>query len=503
MKACNFVAACLPSVHAHIKLALEEKPGFMNEESINGCLLSKVDKYLSSIGVVLTKKGYKVSNNMFDRYVKRKLNVFNSKPFLKNIELIVDSGGYQIQQGFLEKDEIPKFIDGYYDYFIDKYHNKYSYAFNLDLAPGSSWCPFDSYEEMEELNIYSFKKAQSLQTESKKKQIYVHHFRTPKILKAYRRALFKENLADGFDHFATGGLVSFSRIGDIPPYVMYMTPLLDVIYYLSNNKCNKFRFHVLGGAEWKEMVGHKFFEKHIKETLGIDIQITYDSSTFFRTSCLGKFIFRPLPNKVLRSVSIKPTDLSTPIDYRDGFIDEECRTKEKLFYELCNEASYKYGLPKINKQIEPIYGQKNTFSNVIYSYSLFHMLNVFKIVEGWCEEFVEENYPLYKDNKEFELINNIEEFMCKLSGGEKMNKRLVGIKAQAIFNSLHTIDEFKKSPEEVMKKCEYLIEKYMSGDECEKFSKDKHSLIADNSVIEQKQQKKVFGKYREDEIKRF
>jgi hypothetical protein len=41
---------------------------------------------------------------------------------------------------------------------------------------------------------------------------------------------FSLHHADNFDNFSTGGLVSFDR-NNLPPYIMYMIPLVEIIHY--------------------------------------------------------------------------------------------------------------------------------------------------------------------------------------------------------------------------------------------------------------------------------
>src|SRR5690606_23175252 len=142
-----------------------------------------------------------------------------------------------------------------------------------------------------------------------------------------------------------------------------------------------FRFHVLGGSEWKEIIGHKFFERHIKEVFDIDVQITFDSSTYFKTICLGRYTFRPMDEYIFRKLLLRPENLYR-IDNRErnrGIY----KTESELFYEMVNEAVTPYGIKPINPENTPLYVD-GTMPRIVYTYGLFQQLALFKNLEEWC-----------------------------------------------------------------------------------------------------------------------
>jgi hypothetical protein len=109
-----------------------------------------------------------------DDFVKRYLKIFDKivdKEYLKDSIIMVDSGGYQVQCGYVTREQIPKFIDMYYNDFILNNYNKYTYAFTLDLAPGFEHCPFKSWKDLEDINFSSYRNAASLDKKIREKLI--------------------------------------------------------------------------------------------------------------------------------------------------------------------------------------------------------------------------------------------------------------------------------------------------------------------------------------------
>jgi hypothetical protein len=495
MKAGNFVCAALPAVHTHIVNAIKDNPNDIDEKKVNKFFIANTDKFLSSAGVVMTKN-CKINNKMLDKYEKI-LKKFRNTKFLENCELIIDSAGFQIQQGYLDRKEIPKWIDLYHDKFIPRNYKLFDKAFSLDIAPGAHTCPFKSFDEVRDLNKYSYEKVKKYPQEIKNKMIYIHHFRTPNLHEIYHDMLFKDDYADGIKNFSTGGLVSFSRVGkDIPPYIMYVIPMLEILHYAIEKGIKKFRFHVLGGSEWKEILGHKFFERHIKELFDIDVQITFDSSTFFKTLCLGRYTFNPTNDYEIKKMSIRPEELNFKA------VHSNMMTKKERFCHLVNEAIEPFGMTNLDST-KPLYEcskckipfdsgfskiertcpncntlDKETLPRLTYTYGLFQLLHLFKKCEIWHKDFVDKNYSFYKEPEKFN--QKVEKYLTTLHGEDRLNIKNIRIKAISVYNSLELIEQYKKNPKKALDKCKMIIQNYMVGDECHELKKEAQISTFDN-----------------------
>jgi hypothetical protein len=528
MPAGNFVCAALPSVHTQMINTIKElkETGgedlvhkFLSEESLDSFFKENVNKFLTSIGIILPrlpnqatghgksqfstevakirKNGPRITKNNIEKYSEI-LKKFNNTPFLKNCELIIDSAGFQIQQFYLDNTEIPTYIDLFHDEFMANRDNEFDWAFTLDIAPGGSHCPFDTFEEMEQLCRHSYSKASALPEDIRNKMLYIHHFRTIKIHKIYKKLL--DDYGQNFTNFSTGGLVSFGRSGS-PPFIMYAIPLIEVLNHVLDRGLTSFRFHVLGGSEWKEILGHKFFERHIKEEFGIDVQITYDSTTLFKTLCLGRYTFRPdETTKTIKKLSLREADLH---QFDDAL--QDCDNYKELFYDLVNESVRAHGMAGLEYGIDEIYvtGNKQTskysklerefagfgsnregydgrITRLAYSYGMLQILRLFKVVENWCEDYVDELYPQFIDglnNKDTQskLNHRIEEIMILLNGGNSISKN-INLKAVTIGNTLELISEFKRDRAKGLAKCDHLVNAYMMKDECHDLRPKSHKV---------------------------
>ncbi len=498
-KAGNFVCAALPSIWTHVTNTIKDHPEYLSDESVNCFFKNNVDKFLTSIGVVIPRlpkdpnkrrqilKRGRMTPELIKKYVTF-LEKFNQSDFLKDTERIIDSAAYSMQIGYFDRAEIPQFIDLYYREFLEKQPSNYNYAFLLDIASGSIDCPFNSFEDLSALADESYKTALSLSDDIRKKLIYVHHFRTPSTNNIYKNLLNK--YGEGFSNFGTGGLVSFSRTGKIPPYIMYAVPLAHIINHARNRNLKKFRFHVLGGSEWKEILGHKFFERHVKELFDIDLQITFDSSTLFKTLCLGRYTFqvdheqKKISKLTLRS-KFKNNYVGIP-----GSDRYNNKTNEEVFCDLVNEAIVSSGMKPLSlkdvnlydgldvDETEELSGFTNehlsssgVLSRLSYTYGMFQLLRLFKIAEDWCNEMVDTMYEKFMSKHSLDVMKTnevIDKFMIMLNGGETFSDNLLKYRSLAIHNSLDLLAELKTNPKSTLEKCDWIIEEFMSRDEHEK-----------------------------------
>lgn len=489
----NFVSAALPSIATHCKNTIADHSDYLADEQVASFFHSNINKFLTSIGVVISKlsndpvlrKKQISSNRMSTDLVKKYVNIleqFNSYRFLKGTERIIDSGAFSLQVGYFDRVEIPQFIDLYHHEFLANQSHNFDYAFLFDVAPGAKECPFYSFRDMYDLANESYRIAGTLNENVRNKLIYVHHFRTPNINKIYKKLL--QDHAHNFQHFSTGGLVSFSKTGDSPPVIMYVIPLIHIIQHAKQRNLKKFRFHVLGGSEWKDIIGHKFFQRHIKELFDIDVEITFDSSTLFKTMCLGRYTFMPdFESKGIRKLSLR-SEKQHLYDEGRRSSKKNLKTNAETFCELVNEAITPHGMKPLNLDeidlydgyIPPVDGIINehtspsgSMNRLTYTYGMFQLLRLFKIVEDWCDEFVDELYPLYVSGNEEDKIkinNRLENIMMQLNGGEVLSAT-VAAKSTTIINSLELLNSLKKNPDNVLNVCDELIDIYMAKSECE------------------------------------
>lgn len=441
----NFVAAGLPSMQHHLDSALMDHPDLVNEESINKLFVDNVNKFLTSFGVVL-RRDVVIDNFLVVRYLKR-LNKMISKPYMKNCQITVDSAGYQIQQGYMQREDIPKFIDIYYDDFIINNHQLFDKAFTLDISFGFNFNPFESWKDVKYLNYKSYEKAIQLPDEVRHKMLYIHHFRTPRLYEVSRE-LFS-NMASDFKYFGTGGLVSLSNTKNTPPCVMYVVPLMDVVKHAVDNNMKEISFHVLGETEFKSVLVHCFLEYHVKQTFGIDLTITYDSSTIFKTLGVGRYTYYMDDNHKIWKLPLTSEDIKN--SFKGG------STSEDIWYDIINEACTPYGMSKINKASQPMYYDNGGFNRLFYAYCVFQMFHLFKKTTEYCRDVVKKLYPYYLDNDELGFSQRLRPYMLGFNNGRDTRK--VDFRISNLFNTLRVLSDMD------FDYTKYLVDEYMAAEE--------------------------------------
>lgn len=450
----GFVCAALPSVIQHVSTMDKYHPDYMEYDKINSFMLGECNKYLSSVGVAINK-GKPIDSNIFKRYQKM-FDGFLSKSFMKNIEIIIDSAGFQFQCGHIPTKDVSDFVKMYHD-FLEKNIDNFKFAFLFDPVPGATRSIVESYDQMEKLNVESFEAAAKMPQNVRDKMLYIHHFRTPKINQLYKKMMFELNLSDYFTNFSTGGLVAFSRSGvGNPPCVMYVVPLIAIITQALKRGLKKFRFHVLGATEFKDILFHKFIEHHVKKLYDIELEITYDSSTIFKTLMMGRYLYVPDPTDyTIWKMSLRSDSLH--MNFRSK------GTAEDYFYTLLNEMSEQYLFKSLNKQNEPVYeiiDGKQRITRIMYTYGIFFILKLFNLCGIWCSDIVSKLYPLYESGQIYEFDNSIENQLFKFNNGK--NSKIITSRTSTFYNSLKMLEKLD------LEYCDYLIESYMSCDEPEK-----------------------------------
>ena len=420
----NFINSAIPSLISHIESLLKYNSDHVDKSQIENLLNDYIDKYLSTIGIALTK-GEAITPHIVKRY-GRIFKKIKSKSYFKNIELTIDSGGYQIQNGFMNKQDVYKYIDIYYNNFLPNYYNNLDYAFMVDIAPGINYQIFDNYDEMLSMNKYSYEMASKLPEDIRKKLIYIHHFRTKQINDVYMK-LYDSGMFNGFYNFSTGGLINTNKTFT-EPVILFAIPLIPVLTHIIKSKIKKFRYHALGIGSYKDIIIHRMLEYHIKETYDIDIEITYDSSTVFKTLAVSRFIYYPdIETKTISKMFVREQDM-------DNYFLNNKTTKE-LLIETLNKTVDKYGMKLIENS--NIYSKEGTISNVIYTYGYFQMMKLYKLIDEWSIEFVKNNYHLYKSGDFAEFSKNISDFLNKLNSNNPT--RSTFNRQSALINTLDMI----------------------------------------------------------------
>lgn len=421
---------------------------YLKEPDINKFLLHNVDKFLYSFGSGLSYKRQKMGKSHVSKII-REVNKIRNRPFMKDTKLYIDSGGFQVAMGAILPEDMPDFINVYHE-FIKNNRSSFDYAFNLDLPPGPNTNVFKSYEQLEDLNRQSYTMTSELSQEVKDQMIYVHHFRTPSLYKTWRKFLFEENLAKGFTHFATGGIVAGLESDLSIPAIIYTLPISEVLLYAKSINLKKFNFHVLGASNYIDIFYHKLFSHHIKQVHNIDINITYDSSAIFKALTVARIMPTLTENNTVMKMDIR----SNILDLR---FEKNMTKKDTLFY-MMNKLAEIYGFTELDRNNVDIYdSETNSMTRVVHMYLMMMNLRNFKQLEIMSEELVDKVYPYYTSGDIEQFDKLCFEHSRKMNQGKNTKKQKA--KISSIAKSLNILTNLDCDYNE------YLIKKFMSNDD--------------------------------------
>lgn len=463
MNAGNYVCAGVDTYVTLMSKFIDTTPGFFDDEQLKEMMNASINSFLFSFGTGINYKSKKLSKNHVKKFLENN-EACITRPFMSDTKMLWDSGGFQIANGAMYTKDMPNFIDLYYD-LINQHKTKYTNAFILDLPPGPGSADiFNNYDEVEAINRLSYQKCAALPQDVKDKVIYIHHFRSPALYDTWMKFL-DEGLADGYNYFGTGGIVA-SMSSDIKiPIIIYAVPLTSILNYALKKKMKSFKFHVLGGANFRDVFCHKLFEHHVKVVHDIDLTITYDSSAIFKGLAIGRYVQVLDKNNNIMKMDLRSNSL--PMRFRDENI-----THEDNVYKICNALAKKHGFALLNKVDHPIYDKETgSLNRSVHMYLIGHIFQMYRYVEQASEQMVEAVYPLWeKDPAEFNA--NCIDFTAKLNQGKKSAK----LKAKS---SLWTsLDFLSKLDEE---KAKDVVNKFMTGDDIKFKSNSTISTFGDDS----------------------
>ena len=420
-----------------------------NDEQFKMFLHNSIDRFLFSFGTGLNYKTHKISDKHNERIAKT-VNFVKSSSFMDDCTLYIDSGGFQVAMGAILPPDMPRFIDMYGSFLKDNV-SKYERAFSLDLPPGPNSSVFNSYQQIEELNRQSYGMMKQLPQEVKDKILYIHHFRTPSLYETWSRFLWDEGMADGMSNFATGGIVANSSTDIAIPVIIYTIPLSEILEYCIQNNIKKFDFHVLGGANYIDIFYHNLFSYHIKKRYDIDCNITYDSSAIFKGLAVGRFCPMFKSDGTLHKMDLRSSLLHMKFD--------GTKTAEECVYERINDmVSHCPGMKEITPDRHPIYDEsRNTFSRAIHMWLMMHIMRMYKDLEAYCKEYVQEIYPLYENGEIEKFDDACLEISVKLNEGKLSRK--MQVKSCSVYKSLELLSNINREYNK------HIITKFMSGDD--------------------------------------
>jgi hypothetical protein len=389
---------------------------------------------------------------------RKKLHLYNKSRYrvfrkaretglFDDANFIADSGGFQISIGKLTRKESETLVKLYYE-FLEEYHHILQYAFILDVPPGQNCQVFESFDDVYQMNLDSYLYAANFPDELRKKIIYIHHFRTPKLWEIYQRILRENEMFPKFDYFGTGGVVANLQ-GDLQiPCIIYVLPLIPLL-----NECKKYgrtemKFHILGGASYRDMLFYELFSRCIEKTHGIKVRFTYDSTAIFKQVMTARYLH--VEDNANNIIKMEFKSHQVKLRFYDGMTVED--TVQRAVDHLADSA----GIKRIS--VDGLYDPKlDTLHDDVRVYTMLYILLKFSDVELMLKDFVDQIYPLYEAGEYGMFYDAVSPTMIRLNQGKMTKKQLT--KTASI---VHSLDMLKSLDED---ECKYIVNKFLSKDE--------------------------------------
>lgn len=404
---------------------------------------STITGFLHSYG-----EDYAIRKNLktYGKSQMKMLNRFLNTGLFKNVNLYIDSGGYQISTGKLDRYYSEALLDNYYDFTIEA-KKIYDRSFILDVSPGENCVMFDCFDDVYEKNLRSYREASQLPDDVRSKMIYVHHFRTPKLNQIYTRLLRENNFYQYFDHFACGGIVANMSSDLKIPCLVYIIPLITLLRETKKANRDFLNFHILGGASYRDVLFYELFKEVVGRYHGIKLNITYDSSGIFRQIFIARYIHAVDDLGNIRKMNIKSDNLQRKF-YQNVTIQEKLDM-------ILNGMARQYNFREIDI-LNGIYDEK-TMHEDVKVYTMLYIFSLYSELTTNFHKWASEVLDVYESGDNERFVDLCLDQTVKAAQGRYSSK--VRHKTHSIGRS---IDMLKNLDEE---QCTYYIRKYLAQDE--------------------------------------
>jgi len=395
--------------------------------------------FLHSFGQNFTGK------KKYDKYVAKEAALFRdcrSLGIFDNCNFIVDSGGFQASIGRIDEHETENLIQLYHQ-FLREEHDCIDKAFILDLPPGPGCKLFKNFDDIFYGNERTYNMARQLPKEVRDKVIYIHHFRTPKLWDIYTEL-------DAFTHFGTGGIVANMSSDTAIPCIIYVLPLIPVLKKAIAAGRKELDFHILGGANFRDIFFYEIFQKVVKETHDVELRISYDSSGVFKGLMRGRTIHILDNDKIIRKVDLRTACL----DKR--FHPNTTTSVTDIIEDRINNMSDRYNLKRL-KTFEIYNKVTGTFPDDFRLYAACLVLRTYADTQLLLRQKASEVFPIYQSG-------DLEEFnkQCGLVT-QNVNQGKITRKQKAKTHSL--VNSIKMLIDLDEDYCKYIVNKHLAKDE--------------------------------------
>ncbi len=154
-------------------------------------------------------------------------------------------------------------------------------------------------------------------------------------------------------------------------------------------------FHILGGANFRDIFFYEMFSKTVKENYDVELRISYDSSGVFKGLMRGRMLHILCDDEIVRKVDLRSVALNK------RFIGE-MKTADIIKYKI-DDMSDRYNLARIDSG--KIYcDESGTFPDDFRLYAAMLVLRTYADVQLMLRRKANEIYPLFQSGN-FEEFN--------------------------------------------------------------------------------------------------
>lgn len=448
MKRSGYVLASFDTFAGITSRFMQGKKGRWNDnftaEQISSLLSRTTEGFLHSYGQEFpNKKDYSKYNNSYTKLLSKCINT----GLFQGCNIIVDSGGFQISIGRLDRRESNLLMNMYYEW-VSENHDLIQRYFILDVPPGPGCKVFKDFKDVYNLNLLSYRQAQDLPDNIRSKCIYIHHFRTPQLWKIYTKIMKENNMFPSFEYHGTGGVVA-NMDGDTSiPCIIYILPLIPLLNECKRVGRNYLNFHILGGANYRDVFFYSLFTRIVKDKHNIDLRITYDSSGVYKQTMHARFMYIIANDGVIRKLHLKEHE----INKRFLFSQSIYNTFQNCMDELAEIGGFK----KIT--LDDIYDKKTRmFHEDIKVYTLLYALYMYEKIEEFIGGFADQAMPLYYSGDLIEFDKLCLKMTRRINQGKLTKKQI--IKTNFISKSLDALTNLDEDY------CHHLVKTALAKDE--------------------------------------
>jgi hypothetical protein len=402
--------------------------------------------FLHSFGQNFTGK------KKYDKYVATEAKLFRDcRAFgiFDDCNFIADSGGFQASIGRIDAHETENLINLYHE-FLENEHDCIDKAFILDLPPGPGCKLFKNFDDIFYGNERTYNLARNLPKEARDKVIYIHHFRTPKLWDIYTDLLNQEGMFDAFTHFGTGGIVANMSSDTAIPCIIYVLPLIPVLKKAKEAGRKELDFHILGGANFRDIFFYEMFSKVVKETHDIELRISYDSSGVFKGLMRGRTMH-----------ILDETNVVRKIDVRTACLDKRYHpatniSVQDIIKDRVDDMADRFNLKRLNP-FEIYNSETGTFPDDFRMYAAMLVLRTYADVQLLLRRRAAEIYPIYQSGDLAEFTKQSSQVTQNVNQGKITRKQRA--KTNSLVNSMKMLVNLDEDY------CKYIVNKHLAKDE--------------------------------------